>query len=348
MNAHNEENDFALVPRSPGAIEKTAPGKKRILSSIAVDTLALVKKKQATKRRFRVLICSGEEAIVASWTVIIRGHLGEAYDVNVTDRNTGSEILEFIQQQPIDLVVAMVNNIIVPAADGNDRILKAVELLARLKSEYGIPVIAFSGFKPESFDLPEQLRLGGIDAFLWAPYDIGEALKALDGCLKTPGIRLQKPRKSRPLRIVVVDDEDWPLEMVERLIQNWFSEVTVLTFQNRDEAWQELSRADPDLLITDMNNDNTPQYLNFGMRFGMSGWKMLPLLAERKAKYPILVVSGSFLMEGVEDKARQCAGPDLNVSFLAKPFTTEQFNLELFKHFGPSKNFQLRLREGNQ
>ena len=183
MNAHNEENDFALVPRSPGAIEKTAPGKKRILSSIAVDTLALVKKKQATKRRFRVLICSGEEAIVASWTVIIRGHLGEAYDVNVTDRNTGSEILEFIQQQPIDLVVAMVNNIIVPAADGNDRILKAVELLARLKSEYGIPVIAFSGFKPESFDLPEQLRLGGIDAFLWAPYDIGEALKALDGCL---------------------------------------------------------------------------------------------------------------------------------------------------------------------
>ena len=129
--------------------------------------------------------------------------------------------------------------------------------------------------------------------------------------------RVQRPKP----RIVVVDDEDWFLEMVERLIQSWFGEVTMLTFQNRDEAWQELLRADPDLLITDMNNDNVPGRTQY---FGMSGWKMLPLLAEKKAKYPILVVSGSFSMEGVENKARQYAGPDLNVSFLAKHFTTEQ------------------------
>jgi len=164
----------------------------------------------------------------------------------------------------------------------------------------------------------------------------------------TETLALARKAQRRKPTVIVVDDEDWFLGMVERLIQNWFGEVTVLTFQNRDEAWQELSRADPDLLVTDMNNDNTPQYLNFGMRFGMSGWKMLPLLAERRAKFPILVVSGSFLMEGVEDRARQCAGPDLNISFLAKPFTTEQFNSEMFKHFGPRENFQPRLREGNQ
>jgi hypothetical protein len=28
---------------------------------------------------------------------------------------------------------------------------------------------------------------GGIDAFLWAPYKIGDALKTLDKCLKTMG-----------------------------------------------------------------------------------------------------------------------------------------------------------------
>jgi CheY-like chemotaxis protein len=148
-------------------------------------------------------------------------------------------------------------------------------------------------------------------------------------------------RNSRPLRIVLVDDEDWFTGMVERAIHHSFKNVIVHTFHNRDEAWQELLRADPDLVITDMNNDNLPflhrPYL------GMSGWEMLPLLAERKVKYPILVVSGSFLMEGVESKARECAGPDLNVSFLTKPFTLKQFNLELLKHLGPGDNPQRQI-----
>ena len=106
--------------------------------------------------------------------------------MNVTDRPTGAEILEFVQQQPIDLIIAMVNNVLVPATDGDDRILKTVELLVRLKAEFGIPIIAFSTFEPTSFDLPDPLKRGGIDAFLSAPFEIGDALKVLDGCLKTP------------------------------------------------------------------------------------------------------------------------------------------------------------------
>jgi TPR repeat protein len=183
----NEKSNSALVPRPPSALEKAMPGARRILSGMVADALALAKKEQApVKRKFRVLTCSGEEAIVATWTAIIRERLGQGYEVNVTDRPTGAEILEFVQQQPIDLIIAMVNNVLVPATDGDDRILKAVELLVRLKAEYGIPIIAFSTFEPTSFDLPELLKRGGIDAFLSAPFEIGDALKVLDGCLKTP------------------------------------------------------------------------------------------------------------------------------------------------------------------
>ena len=179
----NDENSFALVKRPPSVVEKAEPGAKRILSGMVADTLALVKEEHSAKREIRVLTCSGEEAILASWKGIIQVHLGEAYDVNVTDRNTGSKILEYVRQQPIDLIVAMVNNILVPASDGNDRILKAIELLAHLKAEYGMPIIAFSTFVPESFDLPELLKQGGINNFLWAPYEFKDALKALDDCL---------------------------------------------------------------------------------------------------------------------------------------------------------------------
>jgi len=42
----NEKNDFALVTRSPSALEKAGPGAKRIMSAMVADTLALSKKEQ--------------------------------------------------------------------------------------------------------------------------------------------------------------------------------------------------------------------------------------------------------------------------------------------------------------
>jgi CheY-like chemotaxis protein len=127
-------------------------------------------------------------------------------------------------------------------------------------------------------------------------------------------------------RVVVVDDEPWLAEMIELLIQEAFSEVTILTFQNRDTAWQELLRADPDLLITDMNNHNVPGRPEY---MGMSGWELLPRLAERAVKYPILVASGSFGMAGWEGRARAAAGRSLNITFMSKPFTMAFFVSEV-------------------
>jgi len=113
---------------------------------------------------------------------------------------------------------------------------------------------------------------------------------------------------------------------MEWLIKPLLKEVTILSFQNRDTAWEELRRADPDLLITDMNNNNIPLRTEY---FGMSGWELLPLLTARAVKYPILVVSGSFLMSGVESQARARAGPELNITFMSKPFTPDFFQSEV-------------------
>ena len=133
-------------------------------------------------------------------------------------------------------------------------------------------------------------------------------------------------------RVVIVDDEDFSLDLMETFVRDWFKEATILRYQSRDEAWQELLRRDPDLLITDMRSDNVPGRSG---DYGMSGFELLKLLAERLVKYPVLVASGSFSMSGCEGLARQCAGPDLNVVFQTKPFTRELFHQALRKCLGP-------------
>jgi len=133
------------------------------------------------------------------------------------------------------------------------------------------------------------------------------------------------PRSQRPLRVVLVDDEDWYCEMIECLIRSWLKGVTVLSIHDGMEAWQELVREDPAFLIMDIH------------RPGLDGITTLRRLAERKVKYPILVASGYFNAETL-GQVRECSGPDLNVTFLSKPYPAKQLHAELSKHFGPLDN----------
>lgn len=125
------------------------------------------------------------------------------------------------------------------------------------------------------------------------------------------------------------------LELVEALVRDWCKDVMLLKFQNRDDAWQELLRTDPDLLITDVHNGNVPGRTEY---FGISGFEMLTRLAKRKVKYPVLVVSGSFSVRGNEALAKKSAGPHLNVAYLTKPFAPELFFRALRNLIGPGDN----------
>ena len=150
-------------------------------------------------------------------------------------------------------------------------------------------------------------------------------------------MRVIPQRQDKP-RIILVDDEEWYQAMVEPIIRDYFEELTLLKFRNRDEAWLELLKSDPDLLITDMRNDNIPSTSELKESLGMSGFELLKLLAVRRVRYPILVVSGSFSMSGLEGLAKKCAGPNLNVTYLTKPFTKELFYQGLLKCLGSSFN----------
>ena len=174
--AMNDSNNFAPVP---------TPGAKRILSGKVADIPAPANNKLPDKRVLRVLTCSGDKDFSELLQEAIQTHLGNGCVVEVTDRWKATEILELLKQRSFDIIIPLVNNIITPTHTGEDRIRNTVELLAKLKVQYGMPIIALSGFKP-SFDLPELLKQAGVDAFFWMPFDNGEFLSAVQRCLKIP------------------------------------------------------------------------------------------------------------------------------------------------------------------
>jgi len=148
----------------------------------------------------------------------------------------------------------------------------------------------------------------------------------LSGMVSDALALVRKQPRSKP-RIVIVNDWPEPIRLMELLIRDRFEEVTLLTFRNGVEAWQELQREAPDLLITDMRRENDP----------MDGWVMIPLLAEKKVKYPVVVVSGYTGNAAKHyDKAGkpasvtfreliQQARESLDITAMAAPFESEEF-----------------------
>ena len=125
-------------------------------------------------------------------------------------------------------------------------------------------------------------------------------------------------RKNSPPRIIVLDDEDCLLQLYPLLIRTWRRDAEVTAFADSEAALEELTKREPDLLITDLGRPR------------MNGYEMLPLLAERGARFPILVVSG----QASEDNVRRFSDLPLNLSFFPKPMLPDQLVGQLVRFLG--------------
>ena len=136
---------------------------------------------------------------------------------------------------------------------------------------------------------------------------------------------VQKVHRLKP-RIVLLNDYAEPLQLMELLISDWFKDATILKFQSGEQAWQELERQDPDILITDMERRND----------SMDGWAMIPLLVEKKVKYPVVVATAlaEFSAENAHETTKAASAAfhnlleharrTLNITALAMPFENEE------------------------
>jgi DNA-binding NtrC family response regulator len=312
----NEKNRFTLVPRPPGTLEKAEPGAKRILSGMVADTLALVKKESPHRNRpLRIVMLDDEPCVLDALKIMMQFVFNDTKILTCTD---GKEALQELAQEAPDLFTTDWAH---PTFPGE----ALLRVLAEKKVKYPIFVISARAEYIEANDLLGGYLDQGLNVSLLSkPFTLEQLrsllLKHLDPSdnLKIPRVAIEKskkitpqPRHKRTPRIVVVDDDDDWLKLMESFIQVWLKDATVLLFQNGHAAWQELLRADPDLLITDIG------------RPIFTAEDMLPLLAKRNVKYPILIVSGHHDKK-VHRQLRESAGPHLNLTFLTKPVVPEE------------------------
>jgi len=111
------------------------------------------------------------------------------------------------------------------------------------------------------------------------------------------------PTRPPPLKLVFLDDE---LANSEFLFEGFSDRFQFQKFTNGDQAWAELSKADPDVFITDIAHP------------GADGWELVKRLAAKNVTYPILVVTGYHDPAFEVFCKRQC--PNLKVTVITKPF----------------------------
>jgi CheY-like chemotaxis protein len=304
----NAKNDSALVPRSPTAVEKAEPGAQRILSGMIADTLTLAKQRRAVKPIFTVL--RSNDPIGEVYEAVIKMELESRYELRFISFATEAELLKLAREWPFDLAVLYLGNVSWMRTQG-PLVDRAVEGLGRLRAQHGKPVIAMQGL-----DLAKRFEGTGV-AFLIVPFKVQEFRRVLQACLNNSRNPTEQrgvmpfSRRTRPPRIVMMNDLRSVLDWLEHVVRLWFKDATILTFTDEESAYQELMREDPDLFTTDICHR------------GMSVDEVLARLTERRVKFPIFVVSAT--ADRFEEKVRLSCGPELNVSFWSLPITVERF-----------------------
>jgi DNA-binding response OmpR family regulator len=131
----------------------------------------------------------------------------------------------------------------------------------------------------------------------------------------------------RGLRVIILDDEEGPRESYKIILNDYFKNLEVREFTNGNEAWTELSRTHPGLFITDLRH------------LGLDCFEMLRRLAESRASFPIFVITAFETPDSLR-LLREFENAGLNLTYMHKPITVQQFRGELLKHFGTVEQSQ--------
>lgn len=130
-----------------------------------------------------------------------------------------------------------------------------------------------------------------------------------------------KPRCTRPLRIVMLDDEPLVLDSLKLMLGFDLPNSFILTFNNAESALQELEWKEPDLFTTDMHHP------------GLTCEQMLRRLAARRVKHPVFVIS-AWELNWMKELFKQLGDQGLNVTLLAKPFMLKDLRELMSVHLG--------------
>ena len=274
-------------------------------------------------RPLRIVQVNDETLVNEAFDVFIRGRFPDATVLSFD--NAVAALKELSQTDP-DLLITDDE---MPGMNGK-------ELCQRLlDKKVTYPIIVNSAWEPTEHWVREFSNQGLNVSFLPVPCDAVSLRNLVEAAFKIRCEGIEKPveiapqsLRTRPLRIIMVDDVDAVLEANKIGMQILLPEATILAFQWAGDGLKEVERQHPDLFTTDWTHA------------GMAGPEILQRLAAMKVRCPIFVISAVAKLCGAEKLLEEYSAQGLNVTLLEKPFMVAELRSLLLKHLGPGCNPQ--------
>jgi two-component system response regulator YesN len=116
------------------------------------------------------------------------------------------------------------------------------------------------------------------------------------------------------VKVLWLEDEVVARDIIKSFIEatEWNGRLDVEWVEDGDEAWRRLTARQPDIFITDLAHP------------GLGGEQLLTMIAAEKMKFPILVMTGCAVSDGLKNIFF-----DLNVTLMTKPFRPEDLHSAL-------------------
>jgi len=129
-----------------------------------------------------VLIGNYEESINTLISEMVKEVIQDKFDLTILTCSHSENILLEADENPIDLFIIIINNIIFPSASTiQDSVENPLQLLAHIKTKYQKPIIALSGWSDNSTLSDEVKYLS--DFFFLLPFEPDSLGEAIEKCL---------------------------------------------------------------------------------------------------------------------------------------------------------------------
>ena len=170
MSDESKTNKGELIP----SINRNLARKKSGLVNSGLELMSELKKQQV-----RVQIGNFEDPL----SEFIKEVIKDKYDLKLGSSFYGHELLELAENGAIDIFILIMNNIRFSSVDSvGDRLINSLQLITQIKTTYGRPVIALSGWEEDS-SLTARAKLAA-DFYFHLPFKVDAFMEAFEKCLE--------------------------------------------------------------------------------------------------------------------------------------------------------------------
>lgn len=300
-----DENDGQKPPQNRSGKEEQTPKPQ------APESVSLLK----GNRPARILLCDDEPCIRDCMRIIFDWTFRN-YELAQCD--TGHGTLREVAHQTPDLLITDCNHVGLNFPD-------TIPILFRMQVRFPI-LVASAGLSPGIRE--HILSFPTFDiALLDKPFTVAQLRNAVLQFLG-PNPRqtrhlISLARPNRTARILLLDDDPAARDLARTMFPLWFRDYFLIECTTGDEAWREITRHTPDLLITDYGHT------------GYSFEELLHRFYRSRSKFPILL-SSLYVGACTELQHRLLAFPAYTIALLNKPFALESLKSQVLKFLAPA------------